>query len=68
MWEVETQCGHSVTLSVALKTSTDKPLICEACFVKAKRIAKTGFKGYRRFRYLVPANELQRIPLRGEVK
>jgi hypothetical protein len=42
--------------------------ICEACFIRQKReaqIAKAFPKGYRRFRYLVPAHTLERIPLRG---
>ena len=40
----------------------------EAEFIKAKRekqIAQAFPKGFRRFRYLVPASELPRIPLRG---
>lgn len=67
--QVETSCGHTVPLVVALKASTEKTLICEKCFLREKRkkqVQKIVLANGRRFRYLVSARSLtQRIPIRG---
>ena len=42
---------------------------CEACFIREKRLKQIEKikpkNGWRRFRYLVPAHTLERIPLRS---
>lgn len=70
MFEVEAICGHTVPLQFALKASTAKPLICEACFVRNKRreAFRAGHAVGGRIRYLVPSKALPKIPLRGTGK
>lgn len=66
MWEIEKTCSHTVPLSVALKASTEKPLICETCFIQERRKKQIRLiANGRRFRYTVPASSLKRIPLGG---
>ena len=67
MWEVKTECGHTMPLNFALQASTAKPLICETCFIREKRKRRIAevklIANGRRFRYTVPASSLPRIPL-----